>query len=109
LQVTQLVVGDEGGGLSVHSISDRKQLNTVEAHKHRVKSVSFISIREEHFLASASSDGEIKLWNCKVIISHFCCKPYHLCFFYLFIISVASIGLYTYKEIQYLKPGHIST
>ncbi|XP_023703551.1 p21-activated protein kinase-interacting protein 1-like [Cryptotermes secundus] len=64
-QVTQLVVGDEGGGLSVHSISDREQLNTFDAHKHRVKSVSFISIKDKHFLASASSSGQIKLWNCK--------------------------------------------
>jgi WD40 repeat protein len=89
LQVAQLVVGDEGGGLSVHSISDRKQLNTFEAHKHRVKCVSFISIRDEHFLVSASSNGEIKLWNCKVIISHFCFKLYHQ----IFLVSVANIGL----------------
>jgi WD40 repeat protein len=71
LQDTILAVGDEGGGLSFHSISDKKQLIAVEAHEHRIKCVRFISIKEDNFLVSASSGGQIKLWNYKVIICFF--------------------------------------
>lgn len=64
-QDTELAIGDDGGTLSFHSISDKKQLNTLVAHEHRIKCVSSVSIKEDNFVVSASSDGQIKLWNYK--------------------------------------------
>ncbi|XP_021918180.1 p21-activated protein kinase-interacting protein 1-like isoform X2 [Zootermopsis nevadensis] len=64
-QDTILAVGDEGGGLSFHSISDKKQLIAVEAHEHRIKCITFISTKEDNFIVSASSGGHIRLWNYK--------------------------------------------
>ncbi|XP_069701402.1 p21-activated protein kinase-interacting protein 1-like [Periplaneta americana] len=62
-QGTELVIGDEGGGLSFHSIPKKKQLRVIEAHENRVKCVTCSNIGEEKFLISASSGGEIKLWH----------------------------------------------
>jgi len=67
LQGTELAIGDDGGTLSFHSISDKKQLNTLVAHEQRIKCVSSVSIEQDNFVVSASSSGHIKLWNYKVI------------------------------------------
>jgi len=72
LQGTELAIGDDGGTLSFHSISDKKQLNTLVAHEQRVKCVSSVSIEQDNFVVSASSSGHIKLWNYKVICLDYC-------------------------------------
>ncbi|KAJ9589507.1 hypothetical protein L9F63_017292 [Diploptera punctata] len=64
---TELAIGDEGGGISFYSVSEKKQLFVVEAHNNsRVKCLSCVTVGGKKFLVSTSSAGEIKLWKCKV-------------------------------------------
>jgi len=80
LQGTELAIGDDGGTLSFHSISDKKQLNTLVAHEQRIKCVSSVSIEQDNFVVSASSSGHIKLWNYKVICLDYCWKAHQQTF-----------------------------
>jgi protein MAK11 len=64
-QGTELAIGDDGGTLSFHSISDKKQLHTLVAHEQRIKCVSSVGIEQDNFIVSASSSGHIKIWNYK--------------------------------------------
>ncbi|PSN57715.1 p21-activated protein kinase-interacting 1-like protein [Blattella germanica] len=63
---SELAIGDEGGEISFYDISEKKQLNVIKAHDSRVKCLSSVNIEDKIFLISVSSNGEIKLWKCKI-------------------------------------------
>jgi WD40 repeat protein/energy-coupling factor transporter ATP-binding protein EcfA2 len=58
-----LAVGDDAGVLRIWDISKRKVVNVLTAHKARINDVKFS--RDDHFLASASFDGRVDIWNMK--------------------------------------------
>jgi WD40 repeat protein len=56
-----LAVGDDAGVLRIWDISKRKIVNVLTAHKARINDVKFS--QDDHFLASASFDGRVNVWN----------------------------------------------
>jgi WD40 repeat protein len=58
-----LAVGDDAGVLRIWDFSKRKVVNVLTAHKARINDVKFSE--DDHFLASASFDGRVDIWNMK--------------------------------------------
>ncbi|MFL5728866.1 MAG: eIF2A-related protein [Cytophagaceae bacterium] len=56
-----IAVGDDAGVLRIWDIAQRKVVNVLTGHKARINDVKFS--KDDHFLASASFDGSIKVWN----------------------------------------------
>jgi WD40 repeat protein/energy-coupling factor transporter ATP-binding protein EcfA2 len=56
-----LAVGDDAGVLRIWDMSKRKIANVLTAHKARINDVKFS--QDDHFLASASFDGRVNVWN----------------------------------------------
>lgn len=54
-----LIVGLEDGSILFISINDKEDIVTLNAHKSRVKAISIMG----DILVSASSSGEVKIWN----------------------------------------------
>jgi WD40 repeat protein len=60
-----IAIGDDAGVLRIWDINKRKVVNVLTAHKARINDVKFS--KDDHFLASASFDGRINIWNMKNI------------------------------------------
>lgn len=69
LNPTLLCIGTEDGYLLLYQLESGKSisLNQISAHDTtRVKTLHSIIVDENNWLASGSSDGEIKLWKIQV-------------------------------------------
>ena len=66
-----LISGDKGGSIKIWNYkTSEKEIFTLEGHKNSVRCIISLNEEEKNLIASASDDGQIKIWNLNKPYNH---------------------------------------